>query len=148
MGFCSQQYWCINDILKLSYTLFLYLFILGRPPWPHRIIIIGWWCSKPIIDTTGTLGSVPIFCYNNYISVPCLHLLPEVSSGAAPSPHFSSYPSNAAAALYLAPSKLIPSLSHCRQETQAPSLQTYHSQRSIIGHVAIYCVTVFCPLVM
>ena len=40
-----------------------FFFILDRPWWPHIMIMIGWWCSKPRTEATGTLGYVPILCF-------------------------------------------------------------------------------------
>ena len=65
------------------------------------MLIIGWWCSKPITEAIGALFYVPILFYISYSGTPCLQLLPVISSCAASSPHFSSSPSNATAALYL-----------------------------------------------
>ena len=84
-----------------------------------------------------------LFCYISYLNTPCLQLLPFVSSFAASSQSFSSSPSDASAALSLAPLVSIPSWSHHLQKTQAPGLQIDCSHRSIIGRVTIYWAIVF-----
>ena len=53
----------------------------------------------------------------------------------------------ASATRFFAPSKSMPACSHHRRYTLAPGRRVARSQRSRIGHVAIYCVTVFCLLV-
>ena len=63
----------------------------------------------------------------------------------------NSSPSESAttsAVLFLAPSKSRPACFYHLRDTLTPSLQADQSQRSRIGRVAIYCVTVFYLLVM
>ena len=50
--------------LNLSLSLFL------RPTWPHRMLMVGWWCSNPISEDTWTLGYVPICYLKFYIVLP------------------------------------------------------------------------------
>ena len=50
-----------QGLLDIPYLSFL-LFLFDLPPWPHIMIIIGWWCSKPRTEAIGILGSVPLLC--------------------------------------------------------------------------------------
>ena len=121
------------------------LFLLDRPPCTHIILIVGRWSSKPITEAIGTLYYVPILCYMHYNIFPCLQVLSVVSSRTASSPPLSSsLYAAAAAAQSLIPASSIPSCSHHLRETQAPVLRTEFLQRSRIGHVVIYFLTVFC----
>ena len=63
-------------------------------------------------------------------------------------PESESKSVSAFAALFLPPSKSMPACSHHRQDTLAPGRRLDCSQRSRIGHIAIYCATVFCLLIM
>ena len=83
-----------------------------------------------------------------YLVLPAPNYRPVVFSCATLFSLFcASSPYDSSAALLFAPSKLKPSCSHHPQDTHTPGLQEDHSQRSIIGHVAIYCLAVFCLLV-
>ena len=108
------------------------------------MIIIGWWSFKHRTEDIGTLGYVPILCYISYLNTTCLQLLPVVSSCTASYPRFSSSLSDAAATLSLSPIKPMHYFSHHLQETQAPGPRADLSQRYIIGHVTIYCASIFC----
>ena len=68
-----------------------------------------------------------------YRSTPCLQYRPGLSSCAAPSPHFSSSPSDSAAALSFSPYESIPSCSRHCWDIQYTSRQKDRSQRSRIG---------------
>ena len=62
-----------------------------------------------------------------------------------------SYLSNSAAAaanFFFAPYTYRPDCYHHLQDTLVPGLRKDRSQRSRIGHVAIYCTTVFCLFVL
>ena len=61
----------------------------------------------------------------------------------------SDYESVAASAALLSASyKSMPDCSHNRRDTLSPGRRVDRSQRSRIGHVTIYCATVFCLLMM
>ena len=83
-----------------------------------------------------------------YRSTPCLQSRPGVSSYTAPSHHLYSSPSYSTTALSFDPSRAIPSFSHYRQDTQAPSLRTYFPKKSRIDCFAIHCATVLFLLAM
>ena len=80
--------------------------------------------------------------FNALRYTPCFHLL------LIDSYLYSSYfslPSSLSAdsnATYLEPASSIPSCFNHLLSTQAPDLRTVFSQRSRIGHVAMYCATV------
>ena len=56
-----------QDVVFFSGTLFLdiYLFLFDRYTCPHIIIIVGWWCSSPLTEATGTLDYIPFILYTN-----------------------------------------------------------------------------------
>ena len=41
--------------------MYIYLFLLGRPPWPHIILIIVWRSSNIITAATGLLDYLPLY---------------------------------------------------------------------------------------
>ena len=59
-------------------------FLLGHPPWPHIILIVVWWSSKPRTEAIGTLNSVPLLCYIGYLLPPAFRSC--TSSPPAPPP--------------------------------------------------------------
>ena len=119
------------------------LFIMDWPPWPNRILIIGWLSSKPRTEAIENLCYVPLLCFDNLPYTPFLQLLPVVSSHTVSSPQFSSSLYVTASGHSLAPPKSIPSFYLHLQETQATGLWTDCSERSRIGFFAIYCATAF-----
>ena len=48
------------------------------------MIIIWWWCSKPITEAIGTLGSFPLLFYIIYHSNPCFSSCPPSPSVLLP----------------------------------------------------------------
>ena len=55
------------DFVKKGHFCFMsesciFIVILDRTLWPHIMLIIVWWSSKPIIDSISTLGSVTLLC--------------------------------------------------------------------------------------
>ena len=59
-------------------------------------------------------------------------------------PFTNPSPSSATTTSDLAPAIPSPSCSHHLLATHAPDLRNVYSQRSIIGHVAMYSATIFC----
>ena len=99
-------------------------------------------------------SSIPDCCYSRVIqssaplhSAPLDPLAPLNSSSPESESDFESESVAVSAALLFDPSKSIPDCSHRRRDTLAPGRQVDRSQRSRIGHVAIYYVTIFCLLV-
>ena len=39
---------------------FISFFLFDRSPCNHTVLIVGWWCSSPWTDSTGTLDAVPL----------------------------------------------------------------------------------------
>ena len=54
-GPSTTKYWLCN--MFLSFLSFL----LGRPPWLHSMLIIGWCASNPRTAAMGSLDSVPFY---------------------------------------------------------------------------------------
>ena len=53
IGYEVKQYF-----IGVGYHLLLLL--LGRPPFPYGMLIVGWWCSINLAENKRTLDSVPI----------------------------------------------------------------------------------------
>ena len=81
-------------------------------------------------------------------SAPLDPLAPLESSLTDSESDSESVSASAAAALFFAPSKSFPASSHHRLDNLAPGHRLYRSHRSRIGHIAIYCDTLFFLLVV
>ena len=59
----NPHFWKLCQILLWwwNYYHWYLLLLLGRSPCPHSVLIVGWGCSSPQTEATGTLKSVPIW---------------------------------------------------------------------------------------
>ena len=77
----------IPRVAHLLGVILVLLLLLGRPPCPHSMLIIGWWYFVP---DTGALGYVPLLCQVATLLRPAL--IPIPSFLPAPFPSLSPTP--------------------------------------------------------
>ena len=53
---------CIYLVTSNHIDMLPFFFILGRPPWSHIILIIGWLSYNPITEDTEKLDYVLLLC--------------------------------------------------------------------------------------